>query len=82
MRLKKYLLTVALGLTVAGPLWSDNHGRPNILLMLTDDQGWGDVGFHGNPDLKTPNLDRLATESTELTQFTACPNCSPTRQGS
>ena len=77
----KYLLTVALGLTAMGPSWSDNHGRPNILLMLTDDQGWGDVGFHGNPDLKTPNLDRLATESTELTQFTACPNCSPTRAG-
>ncbi len=55
--------------------------RPNILLMMTDDQGWGDLGTHGNPYLKTPNLDRLAAESVELTQFTACPNCSPTRAG-
>lgn len=55
--------------------------RPNVLLMMTDDQGWGDLGSHGNPYLKTPNLDRLASEGVELTQFTACPNCAPTRAG-
>ena len=55
--------------------------RPNIVLILTDDQGWGDVGFNGNDVLRTPNLDRLAQESTDLTQFTTYPSCSPTRAG-
>jgi arylsulfatase A-like enzyme len=53
--------------------------RPNVLLIMTDDQGWGDFGFHGNPHLKTPHLDRLASESVELTQFYVSPVCSPTR---
>ena len=53
--------------------------RPNVLLILSDDQGWGDFGFHGNPHLKTPCLDRLASESTELSQFYVSPVCSPTR---
>jgi arylsulfatase A-like enzyme len=52
---------------------------PNVVLIMTDDQGWGDVGFHGNPQLKTPHLDRLAEQSVELTQFYVCPVCSPTR---
>ncbi len=53
--------------------------RPNILLMVTDDQGYGDVGHHGNNVLRTPNLDRLAREGVEFTQFVVMPNCSPTR---
>ncbi len=53
--------------------------RPNVLLMMTDDQGYGDVGCHGNEVLRTPNLDRLAAEGVELTQFVVMPNCSPTR---
>ncbi len=53
--------------------------RPNVLVIITDDQGWGDFGFHGNPHLKTPNLDRLAGQSLELTQFCVSPVCSPTR---
>jgi arylsulfatase A-like enzyme len=52
---------------------------PNVLLIITDDQGWGDVGFHGNPHLKTPHLDRLAQDSVELEHFYVCPVCSPTR---
>lgn len=55
--------------------------RPNILLMMTDDQGWADLGYRGHPYLKTPNLDRLASQSTELVQFTTPPNCAPTRAG-
>ncbi len=46
---------------------------------MTDDQGWGDVGFHGNTILKTPHTDRLASESVEFTRFHVCPVCSPTR---
>ena len=53
--------------------------RPNILLIMTDDQGHGDLGFHGNSDIKTPVLDAFAKESTRLTQFYVSPVCAPTR---
>ena len=53
--------------------------RPNILLIITDDQGNGDVGFHGNPHIQTPTLDQLAKESTRFTQFYVSPVCAPTR---
>lgn len=53
--------------------------RHNFVVILTDDQGWGDVGFHDNPDIRTPNLDALAEESTEFTRFYVEPVCSPTR---
>ncbi len=53
--------------------------KPNIVLIMTDDQGWAQVGFHGNPYIKTPTLDRLAAESTEFTQFYVEPKCAPTR---
>ena len=43
--------------------------QPNVILILTDDQGYGDVSLHGNPVLKTPNLDHLAKESVRFTQF-------------
>lgn len=53
--------------------------RPNVLLIMTDDQGYGDIGVHGNDVIHTPNLDELARESTEMTHFYVNPNCSPTR---
>ncbi len=52
---------------------------PSVLLIMTDDQGYGDLSCHGNPVLKTPNLDRLYEQSVRLTQFHVCPVCSPTR---
>lgn len=54
-------------------------GRPNIVLIMTDDQGYGDVGFHGNPVIQTPTLDRLAREGAVLANFYVCPVCAPTR---
>lgn len=53
--------------------------RPNILFLLTDDQGYGDLSAHGNPVLKTPNLDRLHAEGLRFTDFLVSPTCSPTR---
>lgn len=54
--------------------------RPNIVLVMADDQGWGDTGYNGHPELKTPNLDRLAASGLRLDRFyTAHFNCSPTR---
>jgi arylsulfatase A-like enzyme len=53
--------------------------RPNVIILLTDDQGYGDLSVHGNPVLKTPALDRLHGESIRLTDFHAMPMCTPTR---
>ena len=53
--------------------------RPNIVFVLTDDQGYGDIAAHGNPVIKTPNLDRLHGESVRFTDFHASPTCAPTR---
>lgn len=53
---------------------------PNVLIFLTDDQGWGDLACYGHPRIKSPNLDRFATESLRLTQcYSACSVCSPSR---
>jgi arylsulfatase len=52
---------------------------PNIILVMTDDQGYGDLGCHGHPFLKTPNLDKLYSQSTRFTDFQASPTCAPTR---
>jgi arylsulfatase A-like enzyme len=52
--------------------------KPNILLIVADDLGWKDVGFHGS-DIRTPNLDQLAAGGTRLEQFYALPMCTPTR---
>ena len=53
--------------------------RPNVVLIITDDQGYGDLGCHGNEVIQTPNLDRMHDESVRFTQFYVCPVCSPTR---
>ncbi|MDF1860791.1 MAG: arylsulfatase [Verrucomicrobiales bacterium] len=53
--------------------------RPNVVLIMTDDQGYGDLSCHGNPVLKTPHLDKLHAESIRLTDFHVSPFCTPTR---
>jgi len=53
--------------------------RPNIILIMTDDQGYGDLACHGNPIIKTPNLDRLHAEGVRFTDFHVSPTCAPTR---
>jgi len=53
--------------------------RPNVVLVMTDDQGYGDLACHGSPILTTPNLDKLYTQSIRLTDFHVNPTCSPTR---
>ena len=56
-----------------------DSAKPNILFILTDDQGYGDISAHGNPVLKTPNLDKLHGEGVRFTDFHVSPTCSPTR---
>jgi arylsulfatase A-like enzyme len=53
--------------------------RPNVVLIMTDDVGYGDIGSYGAPDIRTPNIDRLAREGVRLTDFYAAPQCTPTR---
>ena len=53
--------------------------KPNVILIMTDDQGYGDLACHGNPVVKTPHLDRLHGESVRFTDFHVSPFCTPTR---
>jgi len=55
--------------------------KPNVILVMTDDQGYGDLACHGNPYIKTPHLDKLHAQSTRLTNYHVGPTCSPTRAG-
>ena len=55
--------------------------KPNVIIILTDDQGYGELGATGNPVVHTPHIDRLATQSVSLTEFYVMPVCSPTRAG-
>lgn len=53
--------------------------RPNVVILLADDLGWADVGYHGGTQIETPSIDRLAREGAQLDRFYATPICSPTR---
>ena len=65
-------------LCASASLLSANH--PNIILIMTDDQGWGDVGYNGHPHLKTPHLDQMQAEGVTFTRFySGAAMCSPTR---
>jgi arylsulfatase A-like enzyme len=57
----------------------DSAARPNVIVFLADDAGWGDYGIHGNGDVRTPNIDSIATRGVRFENFYVCPVCSPTR---
>ncbi|MCP5521374.1 MAG: sulfatase-like hydrolase/transferase [Verrucomicrobiales bacterium] len=75
------ILTVALCLgSVASAGQEDVAARPNVILCMADDLGWGDTGYNGHPVLRTPNLDQMAREGVRFDRFySAGPVCSPTR---
>src|SRR6187200_2984831 len=52
---------------------------PNLLILLSDDQGWGDLSVNGNSNLRTPNIDSLARDGVSFDRFIVCSLCSPTR---
>lgn len=66
-------------LCIASSSGAAEPGRPNVLLILTDDQGYGDFSIHGNPHLQTPHIDKLATESVRFDRFYVNSFCAPTR---
>jgi len=84
MRLARWsALAVLLAASVVSmPAQSPQAQRPNVVLIITDDAGYGDFGVYGAPDIKTPNIDRLAHDGVRLTDFYANgATCSPTRAG-
>ena len=54
-------------------------GKPNIILIMTDDQGYGDLSCYGHPSIKTPNIDKMADEGLKFTSFYARHKCTPAR---
>ncbi|MCA9438211.1 MAG: arylsulfatase, partial [Candidatus Omnitrophica bacterium] len=72
-------LLLALFIVSATTLALAQTTPPNILLVMSDDQGYGDLGFNGNPIIRTPRLDQLASQSVVLKNFYVCPVCAPTR---
>src|SRR5947209_11483421 len=77
----RFLLALFTTATLAVPAANalDSARRPNVLIVMTDDQGLGDFSFTGNPVLKTPNLDAFANQAVRFTDFHVSPMCSPTR---
>jgi len=80
---RRTFLQASLGVIGAGALTGyaaqTSTRQPNVVIILTDDQGWGDLGFNGNANLATPNIDRLAERGTVLNYFFVQPVCAPTR---
>ena len=82
-KLLPLFFSLALGLAEgipAGHVAGTDGGSPNVLVIVADDLGWGDLGCYGCPDIQTPHLDRLAAEGVRFTQLYANgPECTPTR---
>jgi arylsulfatase A-like enzyme len=91
---RKFVQTLAAGTTLLGDLGSGartrfaqtsssaTNARPNIIFILADDMGWGDLSCYGRPDYRTPNLDLLASQGTRFTDaYSASAVCTPTRCG-
>lgn len=70
---------LALGCTAFGAPRPQGGRPPNVVFVLTDDQGYGDLGCHGNDRIITPHLDGLRAQGADFTRFYACPVCAPTR---
>ncbi len=78
--LSRLLVVAVLAVICSSSVAADLAGtKPNVILVITDDQGYGPVGRHGHPWLRTPNLDTLHDTSTRFTRFLVSPTCSPTR---
>lgn len=75
--MKTILLLIVL--VLSAPFWAVASNHPNIIFILTDDQGYGDISSHGSADMKTPRLDAFAEEAVRFDDFHAAPVCSPTR---
>ena len=73
------IFIAAFAALIAASSVSTATDKPNVLVILTDDQGWGDLSLNGNINLSTPNIDQLAVDGASFERFYVCPVCSPTR---
>src|SRR5574341_2596269 len=79
--MRRIMLMTAFVLMAASSA-AQSPNRPNVVLIMTDDVGYGDIGSYGAPDIKTPHIDRLAATGVRFTDFYANgSSCSPTRAG-
>ncbi|MEX0315847.1 MAG: sulfatase-like hydrolase/transferase, partial [Allomuricauda sp.] len=76
---KRLLFTLSLIFFIFFNGLSQQERRPNVILIITDDQGYGDLGITGNDQIKTPVLDQFAKESVRFNNFYVSPVCAPTR---
>lgn len=81
---REFMKTIAIGVTAAAVGCAEKSSappqKPNIVLCMSDDQGWGDMAYYGHPVLKTPHFDAMAAEAVRFDHFyAAAPVCSPTR---
>ena len=82
MAIRRLVLILLCSALPQGALAQGTPARPNVVLIMTDDMGYGDLGSYGVPDARTPSLDRLAREGVRLTDFYANGStCTPTRAG-
>jgi len=83
MNITRFSRLVSAGIIIAAAVLLQQaaygQSQPNIILCMTDDQGFGDLGFHGNPMIRTPVLDQLAAKSVRFNNFYVSPVCAPTR---
>jgi len=79
MRIASHVFVAALFFSLITPVSLQAAERPNVVVILTDDQGWGDLSLNGNENLNTPNIDSLAKDGASFDGFFVCPVCSPTR---
>lgn len=79
MNRRRFLGSAAAGAAAPAIQRGPARSRPNVILILSDDQGWFDVGVNGNPHIETPVLDRIANEGVRFTRFYCSPVCTPTR---
>jgi len=80
MKIKNILLTAASSLLFFSEMsFAEEKPHPNVIIIITDDQGYGDLGITGNPHVKTPVIDKLAIESIRFNNFYVSPVCAPTR---
>ena len=78
--MKQLLLLLACFATAGLQAAEQPMARPNIVIILADDLGWGDLGCYGHPSIRTPNLDRMAAEGMRFTDFySAAEVCTPSR---
>ena len=79
MHVRCFILITIVAAAIQQPAFAKEAEKPNVVIVITDDQGYGDLAFTGNPAIQTPTIDKLRTQGTLLNNFHVDPTCSPTR---